>query len=48
MPYKSEAQRRYFHVMASMGKISKATVKKWDKHTKDHKLPARVAPKKRK
>lgn len=34
MPYKSEAQRKKFHVLLKEGKISKKTVKKWDKESK--------------
>lgn len=39
MPYKSEAQRKYFHVMEKQGKIDAATVKHWDKESKGKKLP---------
>ena len=35
MPYKSEAQRRFFHSEgAKKAGISKAEVKKWDKESK--------------
>jgi hypothetical protein len=45
MPFKSEAQRRYFHVMQAQGKISPETVKKWEDETpkkKKKKLPYHV------
>ena len=35
MPFKSEAQRRLFHAMASRGEISKAKVKEWEDKTKN-------------
>lgn len=41
MPFKSKAQRRKFHAMASRGEISQETVKKWESHTKKKKLPER-------
>lgn len=42
MPFKSEAQRRKFYSMANRGEISNATVKKWEKHTKNKNLPEKV------
>jgi hypothetical protein len=42
MPYKSDAQRRYFHVAYKEGKIKKSTVDKWDKESKGKKLPEKV------
>ena len=33
MPFKSEAQRRYFHVMQAQGKISPEVVKEWEDAT---------------
>jgi hypothetical protein len=43
MPFKSEAQRRYFHWAKRKGKISPKTVKEWEAHTpKGKKLPERV------
>ena len=45
MPYKSEAQRKYFN--ANKNKIGKATVEEWNKATKGKQLP-KVAPKKKK
>lgn len=44
MPYKSEAQRKYFHAAAERGDISKKTVAEFDKASKGAKLPERVAP----
>ena len=35
MPFKSEAQRRKFHVLESEGKMSKAEVDKWESETPD-------------
>lgn len=45
MPFKSEAQRRYFHVMQAQGKISPETVKEWEDATpkkEKKKLPYHV------
>jgi hypothetical protein len=43
MPFKSQAQRRKFHAMASKGEISKETVKHWEEATpKGKKLPEHV------
>lgn len=42
MPYKSEAQRRKFHVLADEGKISQATVDEFDKASKGMTLPYHV------
>lgn len=39
MPYKSDAQRKYFHAMLNRGEISKKTVDEFDKASKDKKLP---------
>ena len=48
MPFKSASQRRLFYAMANRGEISKATVKRWEKHTpKGKKLPEHVRRKKR-
>ena len=44
IPYKSEAQRKFFH--ANVNKIGKATVEHWDKETKGEKIPKK-APKKK-
>lgn len=44
MPFKSEAQRRLFHVKAEKGEIPKATVSEWEHATKNKKaLPEHVA-----
>jgi len=47
MPYKSEAQRRYFH--ANKAKLEKQGVKvsEWDRASKGAKLPAKAKPSKR-
>lgn len=42
MPYKSDAQRKKFHALLKEGKISKKTVKEWDKETKGKKLPKKL------
>lgn len=42
MPFKSEAQRRYFHWAAGKGKISPKTVATWEEHTKGKNLPEKV------
>lgn len=44
MPFKSEAQRRLFHVKADKGEIPEATVSEWEHATKNKsKLPMHVA-----
>jgi len=45
MPYKSEAQRKYFH--ANKKKLEKkgVDVKEWDKESKGLKLPKKVKKK---
>jgi len=42
MPYKSDAQRRYFHAAEARGEISPSTVKEYDKASKGKKLPEKV------
>ena len=43
MPFKSEAQRRLFHVKADKGEISEETVSEWEHATKNKKkLPMHV------
>lgn len=43
MPFKSEAQRKKFHVLEAQGKMSKATVHEWEHATKNKKdLPEHV------
>lgn len=39
MPYKSDAQRRYFHAAEERGDISSKTVNEFDKASKGKKLP---------
>lgn len=46
MPYKSEAQRRLFHWLASQGKIGTKTVREYDVASKGKKLPEYVKRKK--
>ena len=46
-PFRSEAQRRKFHLMEKRGEIKKGTSERWEKHTKA-KLPARIGKPKRK
>ena len=40
MPYKSEAQRKYFN--ANKDKLGKKMVEQWNKETGNKKLPKRV------
>jgi hypothetical protein len=47
MPFKSNAQRRKFHILLEKNEISKTVVDEWDKASKGKKLPERVKPKKR-
>ena len=42
MPYKSDAQRRFFHAAAKRGEISKKTVSEFDKASKGKKLPEKI------
>jgi hypothetical protein len=42
MPYKSEAQRRFFHAAESRGEISPKTVKEYDTASKGKRLPEKV------
>lgn len=46
MPYKSDAQRKYFHVAQKKGDISAKVVKEFDKASKGMKLPYKVKKKK--
>ena len=41
MPYKSQAQRNYFHAAARRGEISQSVVKEFDRASKGKKLPKR-------
>lgn len=43
MPFKSEAQRRLFHVLERKGKLKKGTTRHWEDETGDRKLPEKVA-----
>jgi hypothetical protein len=46
MPYKSKAQRRFFHAAEDRGEIPEGTAKRWEKHTpKGKSLPERAAKK---
>lgn len=42
MPYKSDAQRRFFHAAEARGEISHKTVKEFDRASKGKKLPEHV------
>jgi len=45
MPYKSDAQRRFFHSAgAAKAGITKSDVKKWDAESKGKKLPTKISP----
>lgn len=39
MPYKSDAQRKYFHAAEARGEIEPKVVKEFDKASKGKKLP---------
>ena len=41
MPFKSQAQRRFFHAAAARGEIPRSTVKRWQKET-TQKLPEKL------
>ena len=45
MPFKSEAQRRKFYALKKKGKMSQATIDRWEEETKGKKLPKRVKKK---
>lgn len=42
MPYKSEAQRKYFHAHEEELKKQGVNIKEWDKASKGKKLPKKV------
>ena len=42
MPYKSEAQRRFFHAAEARGEIDPKTVREYDKASKGKHLPEKV------
>ena len=46
-PFKSESQRKKFHQLKKQGKMSQATIDRWEKETKSKNLPERVKKKKR-
>lgn len=48
MPFQSKAQRRKFYALKDEGKMSQATIDKWEKETMDKKLPERKKKKKKK
>lgn len=48
MPYKSDAQRKFFHTDTAKAKgITPSTVDEFDKSSKGMKLPSKVKPKKK-
>jgi len=47
MPYKSKAQRAYFHAHEKELKRQGVNVKEWDRASKGKKLPTRVSKKKK-
>lgn len=49
MPYKSAAQRRFFHSLgAKKAGITSSDVKEWDEASKGEKVPEKVKPPRRK
>lgn len=42
MPYKSDAQRRYFHAALKRGEIKPSVVKEYDKESKGKDLPEKL------
>jgi hypothetical protein len=46
MPYKSEAQRKFFHANKTKLEKQGVNVKEWDKASKGKKLPKKVQKKK--
>lgn len=44
MPYKSDAQRKYFHANRAKLEAQGVDVAEWDTASKGKKLPARVKP----
>lgn len=45
MPFRSKAQRRWFHWAETEGLLDKGTARRWEKHTKKKGLPERVGKK---
>ena len=48
MPYKSDAQRRFFHANKAKLEAQGVDVDEWDRASKGKKLPERVGKKKKK
>lgn len=46
MPFKSEAQRKFFHAAQDRGDIPQSTVKEYDEKSKGKKLPEKLHPSK--
>jgi hypothetical protein len=46
MPFKSQAQRKFFHAAQERGDIPKSTVHEYDEKTKGKKLPEKLHPSK--
>lgn len=46
MPYKSEAQRKYFHANAKKLEKQGVNVREWDNSSKGLKLPNKIGKKK--
>jgi len=46
MPYKSDAQRRFFHAAEKRGEIRHKTVQEYDQASKGKDLPEKARPKK--
>lgn len=47
MPYKSDAQRRYFHAALKRGDIKRSVVNEFDRASRGMRLPERKRKKKR-
>jgi hypothetical protein len=47
MPYKSDAQRRFFHANEAKLKRQGVNVKEWDEATKGKRLPEKAKSKKK-
>ncbi len=48
MPFKSKAQRKWMYWAEAHGKVPKGTSARWEKHTKNKKLPKKVGRKNKK
>jgi len=42
MPYKSDAQRRFFHAAAERGEVPKSVVREYDRESRGKKLPEKA------